>query len=157
MQKTLRKSSASPAFTIVLSSRPWCQSSALMCTSVDSSPKVSRSASYVRWRRPPSRRCACLYRCKNHRGKTAAQVGDNRSAPFTRKLTELYTQATRVEELDHTNAPTSSTTVLAVVERLIGGAGADERVRIGLVSVQPSTSDIVYDGVLASIVLACAR
>ncbi|RUS13125.1 hypothetical protein BC938DRAFT_478098 [Jimgerdemannia flammicorona] len=80
-------------------------------------------------------------------------AGDNRSAPFTRRLTNLYTKGTFVDDMvgsetdEDAGAAVSGTSnyLMCVVEEKRGGSGPDERVRIGIVAVQPSTGDIVYD------------
>ncbi|KAG0231398.1 Mismatch repair protein msh3 [Actinomortierella wolfii] len=86
--------------------------------------------------------------------ETAAlkSVGDNKSAPFTRKLTNLYTKATFLESLEQdvaglsADASSPSSHYLAcIVEELQGGMGADERVKCSILAVQPATGDIVYD------------
>ncbi|EJU05481.1 hypothetical protein DACRYDRAFT_74703 [Dacryopinax primogenitus] len=84
--------------------------------------------------------------------ETAAlkKVGDNRSGPFVRELQALYTPATYVDETDSLDdddafGQTTTRPLLCLIEDLRGGMGADERVAIGLVSVVPSTGDIVYD------------
>lgn len=79
-------------------------------------------------------------------------VGDNRNAPFTRKLTNLYTKGTYVDDVEGfddvsgigSNAPTTGH-LLCLTERLAGGMGADEKVNVGIIAVQPSTGDIIYD------------
>ncbi|KAI8084735.1 putative DNA mismatch repair protein Msh3 [Halteromyces radiatus] len=83
-------------------------------------------------------------------------VGSNRSAPFERKLQQLYTKGTYVDEMtlpeldgksnmDIKEAPSSSNYLLCVVEQNRGGSGSDEFVKIGIVAVQPSSGDIIYD------------
>lgn len=86
--------------------------------------------------------------------ETAAlkSAGDNKSAPFTRKLTNLYTKATFIESLDQDEeqsfvggrAP-SSQFIMCIHEQPMGGSGPDERVKLAMVAVQPATGDIVYD------------
>ncbi|KAF9166181.1 Mismatch repair protein msh3 [Actinomortierella ambigua] len=82
--------------------------------------------------------------------ETAAlkSVGDNKSAPFTRELTNLYTKATFLESLEQDMAdPASSSShyIACIVEELQGGMGTDERVRCSILAVQPATGDVVYD------------
>ncbi|GAA6063830.1 hypothetical protein JCM10212_003992, partial [Sporobolomyces blumeae] len=82
--------------------------------------------------------------------ETAAlkKISDNRSKPFTRALSNLYTSATYVDELgvDSLGAPSGSTaTLLCVVEDKGGQATRGERCRIGIVAVMPSTGEVVYD------------
>ncbi|KAF9295757.1 Mismatch repair protein msh3 [Linnemannia elongata] len=86
--------------------------------------------------------------------ETAAlkSAGDNKSAPFTRKLTNLYTKATFIESLDQDEeqsfvggkAP-SSQFIMCIHEQPLGGSGPDERVKLAMIAVQPATGDIVYD------------
>ena len=79
-------------------------------------------------------------------------VGDNRNAPFTRKLTNLYTKGTYVDDIGGfddisgigSSAPATGH-LLCLTERLSGGMGADEKVNVGIIAVQPSTGDIIYD------------
>ncbi|KAF9544712.1 Mismatch repair protein msh3 [Mortierella hygrophila] len=86
--------------------------------------------------------------------ETAAlkSAGDNKSAPFTRKLTNLYTKATFIESLDKDEeqnfaggkAP-SSQFIMCIHEQPLGGSGPDEKVKLAMIAVQPATGDIVYD------------
>ncbi|RDA90350.1 hypothetical protein CP533_3373 [Ophiocordyceps camponoti-saundersi (nom. inval.)] len=83
--------------------------------------------------------------------ETAAlkKAGDNRNAPFIRKLTNLYTKGTYIDEngeLDHqTDGAPSGGYLLAITETKSKGSGTDEKVDVGILAVQPSTGDIVYD------------
>jgi len=84
--------------------------------------------------------------------ETAAlkKAGDNRNAPFVRKLTNVYTKGTYIDEtgdLDQpgeTGAP-SGGYLLCLTETPSKGAGTDEKVHVGLVAVQPATGDIIHD------------
>ncbi|BGP22690.1 DNA mismatch repair protein MSH3 [Rhodotorula toruloides] len=80
--------------------------------------------------------------------ETAAlkKASDNRSAPFTRALSGLYTSATYVDELgvDPLATTGSTATIMCVVEDKLGKA-PDAQVRIGMVAVVPSTGQVVYD------------
>jgi DNA mismatch repair protein MSH3 len=84
--------------------------------------------------------------------ETAAlkKVGDNRNAPFTRKLTNVYTKGTYVDEigeLDHqsdASAPAAGY-LLCITETKAKGWGTDEKVEVGIIAVQPATGDIIYD------------
>ncbi|KAF6841464.1 DNA mismatch repair protein msh3-like protein [Colletotrichum plurivorum] len=84
--------------------------------------------------------------------ETAAlkKAGDNRNAPFVRKLTNVYTKGTYIDEngdLDSSGeggAP-SAGYLLCITETLAKGQGTDEKVEVGIVAVQPATGDIVYD------------
>ncbi|KAF8925360.1 Mismatch repair protein msh3, partial [Dissophora ornata] len=88
--------------------------------------------------------------------ETAAlkSAGDNKSAPFTRKLTNLYTKATFLESLDQDEEQfqgsfvgkgPSSQYLMCIHEQPQGGSGADEKVKIAILAVQPATGDIIYD------------
>lgn len=80
-------------------------------------------------------------------------VGDNRNAPFVRKLTNLYTKGTYIDEVDGLDGPTAGPSggapatghLLCLTETNSNGWGTDEKVHIGLIAVQPATGDIVYD------------
>jgi DNA mismatch repair protein MSH3 len=83
-------------------------------------------------------------------------AGDNRNAPFERKLTNLYTKGTYIDDVDGLEggdlssgagsggAPNTGF-LLAITEKPGGGSGADEKVHVGIVAVQPSTGEVVYD------------
>ncbi|KAF9950908.1 Mismatch repair protein msh3 [Mortierella alpina] len=88
--------------------------------------------------------------------ETAAlkSAGDNKSAPFTRKLTNLYTKATFLESLDQdgehfqgsfVSREPSSQYLMCLFEQPQGGTGADEKVKLAMIAVQPATGDIIYD------------
>lgn len=82
--------------------------------------------------------------------ETAAlkKAGDNRSGPFRRQVTELYTATTFVDEmesLDENDLFNTGAALLCLAESLMGGMGPDDRVGFGLVSVIPSTGEVVYD------------
>lgn len=81
-------------------------------------------------------------------------VGDNRNAPFVRKLTNLYTKGTYIDDIEvleeESNAaaanPARSTGfLLCLTETNVKGYGGDEKVHVGIVAVQPATGDVVYD------------
>lgn len=84
--------------------------------------------------------------------ETAAlkKAGDNRNAPFIRKLTNVYTKGTYIDEtgdLDSNaegGAP-SGGYLLCITETPSKGHGTDEKVEVGIVAVQPATGDIIYD------------
>ncbi|PSN60621.1 DNA mismatch repair protein MSH3 [Corynespora cassiicola Philippines] len=79
-------------------------------------------------------------------------AGDNKSGPFVRKLTNLYTKGTYVDDVEGLG-PTESTGpgaqatgyLLCITETNAKGWGTDEKVQVGLVAVQPATGDIIYD------------
>ncbi|CAK7269710.1 Mismatch repair protein msh3 [Sporothrix epigloea] len=91
--------------------------------------------------------------------ETAAlkKVGDNRSTPFVRQLTNVYTRGTYIEDEDEdpgspeagpgsTKSPSiAGGYLLCLCESPLAGAGTDEKVSVGLLAVQPSTGDILYD------------
>ncbi|CAD6950854.1 unnamed protein product [Tilletia caries] len=87
-------------------------------------------------------------------------VSANKSQPFTRELTAMYTASTWIDDLETgpgasadsdaaveggLEEPTALRSVVCLVERPEGGSGGDERVSIGLVSVSVSTGDVIYD------------
>ncbi|KAK6842017.1 MutS domain V [Apiospora arundinis] len=81
--------------------------------------------------------------------ETAAlkKVGDNRNAPFVRKLTNVYTKGTYVDEigeLEQGGSP-SGGYLLCITESKAKGGGTDEKVDVGIIAVQPATGDIIYD------------
>ncbi|OAX84519.1 DNA mismatch repair protein MSH3 [Emergomyces africanus] len=81
-------------------------------------------------------------------------AGDNRNAPFVRKLTNLYTKGTYIDDVEGLEAPgggssttsTSTGYLLCMTESNAKGWGNDEKVRVGIVAVQPATGDVIYDG-----------
>ena len=81
-------------------------------------------------------------------------VGDNRNTPFVRKLTNLYTKGTYIDDIEgiegtdrESPAPLSASTgfLLCIMETNTKGYGNDEKVHVGMVAVQPATGDIIYD------------
>lgn len=84
--------------------------------------------------------------------ETAAlkKAGDNRNAPFTRKLTNLYTKGTYIDENGELDTPANGSSpsggyLLCVTETRPKGSGTDEKVEVGILAVQPATGDIIYD------------
>ncbi|KAI1333187.1 muts domain V-domain-containing protein [Xylariaceae sp. FL0255] len=84
--------------------------------------------------------------------ETAAlkKVGDNRNAPFTRKLTNVYTKGTYVDDVEEIgSAPDPNTPsggyLLCITETPSKGWGTNEKVDVGIIAVQPATGDIIYD------------
>lgn len=84
--------------------------------------------------------------------ETAAlkKAGDNRNAPFTRKLTNLYTKGTYIDEngeLDQQpeGGSPAGGYLLCITETKSKGWGTDEKVDVGILAVQPATGDIIYD------------
>ncbi|KIY51004.1 hypothetical protein FISHEDRAFT_38295 [Fistulina hepatica ATCC 64428] len=79
--------------------------------------------------------------------ETAAlkKVSDNRNAPFTRRVTQLYTAATYVENVDSVDdldgalAPS----IMCLIETPKSNSGMD--VSMAMVCVTPSTGDVVWD------------
>jgi DNA mismatch repair protein MSH3 len=87
--------------------------------------------------------------------ETAAlkKAGDNRNTPFVRKLTNVYTKGTYIDDIDgldqpgdapQTGAPATGY-LLCITEAKAKGWGTDEKVDIGILAVQPATGDIIYD------------
>lgn len=85
--------------------------------------------------------------------ETAAlkKAGDNRNAPFVRRLTNVYTKGTYIDDIgeldqssDNNGAP-SGGYLLCITESKAKGSGTDEKVDVGIVAVQPATGDIIYD------------
>ncbi|KAK0632407.1 muts domain V-domain-containing protein [Immersiella caudata] len=85
--------------------------------------------------------------------ETAAlkKAGDNRNAPFVRRLTNVYTKGTYIDENgeldqsgDNSGAP-SGGYLLCLTESPTKGSGTDEKVDVGIIAVQPATGDIIYD------------
>lgn len=83
--------------------------------------------------------------------ETAAlkKAGDNKNAPFVRKLTNVYTKGTYVDEIgeldkDSGGAPPGGY-LLCITESKAKGWGTDEKVDVGILAVQPATGDIIYD------------
>lgn len=82
-------------------------------------------------------------------------AGDNRNAPFVRKLTNLYTKGTYIDDLEGLEETGSSPTtnlsspatgfLLCLTEVKSKGYGNDEKVHVGIVAVQPATGDVIYD------------
>ncbi len=81
-------------------------------------------------------------------------VGDNRNTPFVRKLTNLYTKGTYIDDIEAIGdtdrgspEPQSASTgfLLCMTEINVKGSGNDEKVHVGLIAVQPATGDIIYD------------
>ena len=80
-------------------------------------------------------------------------AGDNRNAPFIRKLTNLYTKGTYIDDVEghdtSVEAPSGRVPatgyLVCITENNAKGWGTDEKVQIGLVAVQPATGDIIHD------------
>ncbi|KAF2831967.1 DNA mismatch repair protein MSH3 [Ophiobolus disseminans] len=79
-------------------------------------------------------------------------AGNNKNTPFIRKLTNLYTKGTYVDDIEGLETPGASTVgaqatgyLLCITETNAKGWGTDEKVQVGLVAVQPATGDIIYD------------
>jgi len=80
-------------------------------------------------------------------------VGDNRNAPFTRKLTNLYTKGTYIDDVEGLEGPVGGPSggapatgyLVCIAETNAKGWGTDEKVHVGIVAVQPATGDVVYD------------
>lgn len=81
-------------------------------------------------------------------------AGDNRNAPFVRKLTNLYTKGTYIDDVEGLEGPMPAASggaspatgyLLCITETNAKGWGNDEKVQMGVVAVQPATGDIIYD------------
>ena len=80
-------------------------------------------------------------------------VGDNRNAPFTRKVTNLYTKGTYIDDVEGLEGPVGAPSggapatgyLLCITEQNSKGLGTDEKVHFGLVAVQPATGDVIHD------------
>ncbi|KAI9877021.1 MAG: Mismatch repair protein msh3 [Pleopsidium flavum] len=80
-------------------------------------------------------------------------AGDNRNAPFVRKLTNLYTKGTYIDDVAGLEGPVDGPSggapatgyLLCITENNAKGWGTDEKVHVGVVAVQPATGDVIYD------------
>ena len=80
-------------------------------------------------------------------------AGDNRNAPFTRKLTNLYTKGTYIDDVEGLEASVGAPSggvpatgyLVCITESNAKGWGTDEKVHIGFVAVQPATGDVIHD------------
>jgi DNA mismatch repair protein MSH3 len=87
--------------------------------------------------------------------ETAAlkKAGDNRNSTFIRKLTNVYTKGTYIDDIDGLDQPSDAPSggapatgyLLCITESKGAGWGTDEKVEVGLLAVQPATGDIIYD------------
>jgi DNA mismatch repair protein MSH3 len=83
--------------------------------------------------------------------ETAAlkKAGDNRNAPFIRKLTNVYTKGTYIDDVEGLDQPSGGAPatgyLLCITETKAKGWGTDEKVDVGILAVQPATGDIIYD------------
>jgi DNA mismatch repair protein MSH3 len=87
--------------------------------------------------------------------ETAAlkKAGDNRNTPFIRKLTNVYTKGTYIDDVEGLDQPTDALLggapatgyLLCITETKAKGLGTDEKVDVGILAVQPATGDIIYD------------
>ncbi|KAF3762549.1 hypothetical protein M406DRAFT_341754 [Cryphonectria parasitica EP155] len=83
--------------------------------------------------------------------ETAAlkKAGDNRNAPFVRKLTNVYTKGTYIDEIGELDQDSGAAPpggyLLCITESKAKGWGTDEKVDVGILAVQPATGDIIYD------------
>jgi DNA mismatch repair protein MSH3 len=91
--------------------------------------------------------------CRQQETAALKKVGENKSAPFTRALTALYTSATFVDELgvDPLGQSGATATLMCIVEDKPKGGMVDAKVKIGLVAVVPSTGLVIYDGSFSSL------
>ena len=80
-------------------------------------------------------------------------AGDNRNAPFVRKLTNLYTKGTYIDDVAGLEGPVEGPIggapatgyLLCITENRNKGWGTDEKVHVGVLAVQPATGDVIYD------------
>ena len=80
-------------------------------------------------------------------------AGDNRNAPFVRKLTNLYTKGTYIDEVESAASAAGSLGggapptgyLLCITETNAKGWGTNEKVHAGILAVQPATGDVIYD------------
>ena len=79
-------------------------------------------------------------------------AGDNRNAPFVRKLTNLYTKGTYIDDVEGLEGPAPASGgspatgyLLCISETNARGWGNDEKVHVGIVAVQPATGEVIYD------------
>lgn len=80
-------------------------------------------------------------------------AGDNRNTPFVRKLTNMYTKGTYIDDVGGLEAPSAAAAMttpaagylLCITESNPNGWGTDEKVHVGILAVQPATGDIIYD------------
>lgn len=81
-------------------------------------------------------------------------AGDNRNAPFVRELTNLYTKGTYIDDIDGmddvaagagSGGAANTGYLLCITEKPGGGTGTDEKAHVGILAVQPSTGDVIYD------------
>ncbi|KAG5927582.1 mismatch repair protein msh3, partial [Claviceps africana] len=85
--------------------------------------------------------------------ETAAlkKAGDNRNTPFVRKLTNLYTKGTYIDEVGELDQQAQGSPAggyllcITEAEAKAKGGGMDEKVHVGILAVQPATGDIIYD------------
>ncbi|KAJ9120824.1 hypothetical protein QFC22_002758 [Naganishia vaughanmartiniae] len=83
-------------------------------------------------------------------------VGENRNKPFERKMTNLYTSATYVDDSSIAEFSTSALTAgssaqaatnafVCLTESSAGGVGTDDRVKMSILGVIASTGEVLYD------------
>ena len=87
--------------------------------------------------------------------ETAAlkKAGSNRNTTFIRKLTNVYTKGTYIDDIEGLDQPSDAPSggapatgyLLCLTESKAKGWGTDEKVDVGLLAVQPATGDIIYD------------
>jgi DNA mismatch repair protein MSH3 len=75
-------------------------------------------------------------------------AGSNRGQPFQRELSQMITKGTIVDDMISTSSINNSSGgsyLMCLVEEKRGGHGSDDHVLTGMVAIQPSTGDIIYD------------
>lgn len=101
---------------------------------------------------PPVLTSSCRLLRKGHKvglveqleTRALKKLGENRNAPFQRDVKHIYTFATFVDELgsiDDEVAPT----LMCVLEGGTTGTGAKSTITIAIVTICPTTGEIVWD------------
>ncbi|KAJ2753223.1 Mismatch repair protein msh3, partial [Coemansia sp. BCRC 34490] len=72
-------------------------------------------------------------------------VGDNKSAPFSRRIADVYTLGTIVEEVGDLSHAESGNEKYLMCFTESRHDNKDKRVNIGMLAVQITTGDVVYD------------
>ncbi|KAI4289681.1 MAG: hypothetical protein L6R35_001049 [Caloplaca aegaea] len=76
-------------------------------------------------------------------------AGNNRNTPFVRKLTNVYTKGTYIDDAEGLEGPPGGTPatgyLVCITESSTKGWGTDEKVLLGFLAVQPATGDVIYD------------
>ncbi|KAJ7632480.1 muts domain V-domain-containing protein [Roridomyces roridus] len=93
--------------------------------------------------------------------ETAAlkKAGENSNTPFERKLVQLFTATTYVDEIDSLDHETDKYTSPRLVCIIEGKGGKPGTVPFGIISVAPSVGDVVWDAFdgISSTLLRCCK